>query len=588
MRFRNFDYRRELSREESPAPQRRSSGNYMKAIQFFVVLLVPSALASGLAAPPLVPVETPAEIVVAEAEPVHLADTAPEPAVQEAAPVAEAAEAPIVEAAEAPLEEAQAAAVAGELSPQAEPPAPEETVLTLREAQEYALSENPSLRSVELRVRQAQARVAQARSAWLPQARVEYTAARTTLPDSTVEGLRFQQWGQLLPNAAIRSRFGAVGDISPLSTFSNAAYSLSQGVRAALAVPEHTETYQLSLQLNYLIFDGFAREFNHRAARFARDEIDAARRDAQRQLLYAVAQSYYGILLAKENIAIAEADVAFNRRLLTEAQRGRDAGVASLSDVLNFEVLMRAGESNLISAEATEKETRITLAALMGVPGAEPQDHVDVAPLPDEAEQDLALPEVEQVVAAAIEHRPDLEQARLSVERSQALVGVARSSFLPRVGAFASRDASLPEATEVDRDDFSTTVGLNASIDLFTGGRNYSRYREAKLARKQSERDLEQAELNALAEVRRAWVALEEAQQQLVLQRTTAELVQRNRDLVEKEYRAGQAPLVRLNEAQRDLIAAQSRLALARVGLFLAQYELRTATGESLLDIDID
>jgi hypothetical protein len=36
------------------------------------------------------------------------------------------------------------------------------------------------------------------------------------------------------------------------------------------------------------------------------------------------------------------------------------------------------------------------------------------------------------------------------------------------------------------------------------------------------------------------------------------------------------------------LIAAQSRLALARVGLFLAQYELRTATGESLLDIDID
>jgi outer membrane protein TolC len=83
-------------------------------------------------------------------------------------------------------------------------------------------------------------------------------------------------------------------------------------------------------------------------------------------------------------------------------------------------------------------------------------------------------------------------------------------------------------------------------------------------------------------------VGLEESQQQLVLQRTTADLVRRNRELVEKEYDAGQGALVRLNEAQRDLVAAQSRLALARVGLFLAQDELRAATGESLLDFNIE
>jgi outer membrane protein TolC len=155
------------------------------------------------------------------------------------------------------------------------------------------------------------------------------------------------------------------------------------------------------------------------------------------------------------------------------------------------------------------------------------------------------------------------------------------------VAAFAARSASLPEH-DFEGDDFSTTVGINASVDLFTGGRQWSQLKEAKLATKQSERELDQVELDAIAEVRQAWVSLGEAQQQLVLQRTTAELVQRNRDLVEKEFAAGQAALVRLNEAQRDLVSATSRLALARVGLFLARQELEAATGENLLSLPVE
>ena len=73
------------------------------------------------------------------------------------------------------------------------------------------------------------------------------------------------------------------------------------------------------------------------------------------------------------------------------------------------------------------------------------------------------------------------------------------------------------------------------------------------------------------------------AQAQLALERSNAKLVKQNRDLVEKEYTAGQTSLVRLNEAQRDLTNAQSRLALALVGLRLAWQNLDAATGKILL-----
>ena len=72
---------------------------------------------------------------------------------------------------------------------------------------------------------------------------------------------------------------------------------------------------------------------------------------------------------------------------------------------------------------------------------------------------------------------------------------------------------------------------------------------------------------------------LSSAQKELALQRSNAELVHQNRDLVEKEYAAGMGSLVRLNEAQRDLTNAQSRLALALVSLRQAWYNLKADTG---------
>ena len=72
------------------------------------------------------------------------------------------------------------------------------------------------------------------------------------------------------------------------------------------------------------------------------------------------------------------------------------------------------------------------------------------------------------------------------------------------------------------------------------------------------------------------------AQQQLTLQRENAAYVEQNRDMVEKEFQAGQASLALLNQAQRDLVEAQAMLALAHVSLRAAWHALHTATAETL------
>jgi outer membrane protein TolC len=107
----------------------------------------------------------------------------------------------------------------------------------------------------------------------------------------------------------------------------------------------------------------------------------------------------------------------------------------------------------------------------------------------------------------------------------------------------------------------------------------YAKHQEAKARLRELEHSLEGAKINITSEVQTVLARVDSAQQQLLLQRRNAKLVQRNRDLVEKEYKAGVGSLVRLNEAQRDLIQAQVSLAKAQAALRQAWYDLETATG---------
>jgi len=84
------------------------------------------------------------------------------------------------------------------------------------------------------------------------------------------------------------------------------------------------------------------------------------------------------------------------------------------------------------------------------------------------------------------------------------------------------------------------------------------------------------------AEIRQDLALLAAAQEQVRLQRDSVELVKENRELAKNEYEAGEASLVRLNEAQRDLTTTYSRLAQALVGYHQARHKLLSATGRNL------
>jgi outer membrane protein TolC len=222
----------------------------------------------------------------------------------------------------------------------------------------------------------------------------------------------------------------------------------------------------------------------------------------------------------------------------------------------------------------------------LGLPDAILPEGVQLERLDEERPEEMMPQDVEALITYARAHRPDILQSNVALKQAEAEVEVARAKFYPTLNFSATYAGEREDTGGFERDDFGNTLAFSLSYPLFAGGGNMAKLRETKEKRTEAEKNLEYLRLMVGSEVRTSIAQLQSAQKQVLLQRSNASLVQRNRDLVEKEYKAGKGTLVRLNEAQKDLISAQSRLILSLVSLRQAWFDLQTATGQSLLLFD--
>ncbi|MCG6893985.1 MAG: TolC family protein [Desulfobacteraceae bacterium] len=432
------------------------------------------------------------------------------------------------------------------------PPLEAMQALRLETALAVAVADNPSVEAAAARMAQARERVVQARSRYWPRLDAGASAIRRSLSETDRTG----------------------------------ALAMSRLFDPSAEVADPQEIYGANLTLSWTVFDGFQRKFSVAAAENARLESDEAHREVIRLLLSAVAGAYHRAQLARANAAIAKADEEFNTRQVRDARIRHEAGSGSLSAILNFEVQVNAARFRWIAARQEYDTAIAALAALMGLEEAAFPENATLAPLVPETEVEMRTPETGSEIPFAMSHRPDVLLREKIVRRVEAEVSAAKGAFYPVVELAGTVEGEREGDSGLESDDFGNAVILRLNYNLFSGGADRARLREAGARLREAEKNLEDRRLSVASEVRDAISGLKAAQEGLRLERENAELVRRNRDLVEKEYQAGQESLVRLNEAQRDLTQARSRLALARVSLQQAWYALDTATGNSLEIID--
>ena len=421
-------------------------------------------------------------------------------------------------------------------------------VLDLSTAMKVALADSPTLKAAVERVGQASERVRQATAAYWPSLDLGGSINRVALSDNAY----------------------------------NAAQAAAQAINPAATVTNPDTLYNAGLAANWTLFDGFRRKFSIAFARYGEQQSEAALMEARRLLLSATAESFHRAQLAREDYKIAVAAEAFNLEQLKNANARYRVGTGALSDKLNFEIQVNNAKAERINTKRAYQVSITGLAAIMGLTAATLPEDMDLAQLKEEPAAYMQRPKAEGEVVYAMEHRPDVLRSEYSIKQAESGVSEAESRFYPAIDILGRVDGDRAGDINFETPDFGNSVGVFLRWNLFAGGEDWARIKERKRVVAESERNLDTLKIDVASEIQRALAQLIAAQDQLELQRTNASLVQQNRDLVEKEYNSGQGSLVRVNEAQRDLIQGQGRLAVARVSLRNAWVNLEAATGRIL------
>jgi len=419
-------------------------------------------------------------------------------------------------------------------------------VLNLKTAGTIALERNPSLEAAFLRVQQAKERLAQARSSYWPRLDTSASYSRIGLSNTTYE-----------------ANMASARLLNPSATINDPEDYYNAGIRAT-----------------WILFNGFERHFLNAAARYGKKQSEFARDDIKRLLLSSVVETYFAAQLALENIKISKADLSFNQKLFEDAKARSLQGAGSLSDEMNFEIRMNSAKSELLKAKQSYRATMFGLAAVLGMPNAVFPENLILSSLKPEVATELSPVDTESLIDFALSHRADILQSNSALNAAEAEVKITRAKFYPSVNLSAAFDGQRTGDMSFENDDFGNSVGVNISYNLFSGGSDRAKLGEAINKQKEAKKMLEAVKLEVISGIRSSVETLLLTQQELSLLRSNAVLVRKNRDLVEMEYSAGQCTLVRLNEAQRDMITAESRLALSLVTLRKAWLDLEAASGK--------
>lgn len=316
------------------------------------------------------------------------------------------------------------------------------------------------------------------------------------------------------------------------------------------------------------------------------------------QLVADVESTYWRFVLVKEEIAIFERSLEIAKRQRDEAEQQIEVGLLATTEgaAARAEVALR--EQELIDARSELQSVRLELSYLLNVgeEGALEREFEAVSSPRTEANP---LYDLDSRVRLAMRSRPELNEARLQVERNTLETVVTRNGLLPRLDFFVTLGRSgfgnsLSRSFDaLDGPSYDLRTGLTLSHAL---GNRSARARDlaARATRQQAQAALENLEDLVELEVRQAATEVERARQQISASAASRELREQAAEAEEERFQVGSSTALLVAQAQRDLLA--SRIAeieaivdyrLALIQLYLAEGTLLERRGIVLRGTDV-
>lgn len=318
------------------------------------------------------------------------------------------------------------------------------------------------------------------------------------------------------------------------------------------------------LNVNQSLLREFGTRVNLASLRQARLDTRISQYELQgvaQSLVANLETTYWDYFLARRQLEIYQDSLQLALRQLEEAEERIRVGKLAESERAAAQAEAALRKEDLINARSTLEKTKLLLIRLLN-PGTPGMWTREVHLLDEPAFLDAPLEDAEIHVHYALQNRPDLNQARLGIEKNDLDLVKTRNGLLPVLDVFISLGGTGYAGSFGDSlgnifdDNYDIQGGFRFEMPL--GNRApRAQHRRAELTREQSELSLQNMMQLAQVDVRTACLEVLRAREQIEATRATRELQEVNVRTETEKFRVGRSTSLLVSQAQRDLLSAQ-------------------------------
>lgn len=335
--------------------------------------------------------------------------------------------------------------------------------------------------------------------------------------------------------------------------------------------------------------------FNFQASQELSNSAEAELARSQQELILEVAEHYFDVLRAQDELDTARAQEAALRRQWEQAQERYEVGLIATTEVEEARAGYDASQSQRIAAESQVDIAREGLARLSG------QYYENLEKL--RKNFPVSAPEPanpQQWTETALMQNWSIQMARFALDAREQEVKASRSEHLPTLDLSASyerseRDSALsdfgvPGEEIITNRQTDRVIGLSLNIPLFQGGGTSAGVRRARAESTQAERDLETTRRNVRLETRSLFRQVQTNMETIRAQRQTITSRRSALDATRAGYDVGTRNIVEVLDAEQNYFVALRDFANARYDYVLNTLRLKQAAGtlspQDLIDLD--
>jgi outer membrane protein len=293
------------------------------------------------------------------------------------------------------------------------------------------------------------------------------------------------------------------------------------------------------------------------------------------EVILSVDQTFYRALGSQQVLKVAQQTVAARQTTSDQINALTEAKLKSSLDLSFANVNLSEAKLLLLDAQNASADAMATLNALLG------EEHPTIYTLVDEAPTAPAPPpdDAEPLVTQAFQSRPDLMSLNQDLAAAKKFSSAEHDLNRPTIEALGTIGGTPVRADQITTSWYGA-VGANLSIPIFNGFLYSARAKEADLRSSAAEQQVQQLRQSIARDVRTTVLRAQSNFQRIAVTQQLLDQANSAFDLAQTRYKFGLSSIVELSQAQLAQTEAQIDYATARYSYLGSLSTLRFQTGQ--------